>query len=139
VFNPQLLRSKAPLRSGGQEKRTGIIPPNNDGNPPHFKWKGQDMRTRLLLVVGFVLVLAGVAMAGDPFIGTWKLNVAQSKFTPGPGPRIMTIKIEATENGYKRVTVRVDAEGKASHSENTGIIDGKEHPITGNPNYDAYS
>jgi hypothetical protein len=31
-----------------------------------------------------VLALATVAMAADPIIGSWKLNLAQSKLTPDP-------------------------------------------------------
>jgi hypothetical protein len=33
-----------------------------------------------------LFVLAGSLFAADPFVGTWKLNVAQSKYSGGQGP-----------------------------------------------------
>jgi hypothetical protein len=36
-----------------------------------------------LTAMFLVLALASVAMAANPIIGTWKLNLAQSKFAPG--------------------------------------------------------
>jgi hypothetical protein len=42
-----------------------------------------------------VLVLAGSLFAADPFAGTWKLNVAKSKFGgPDPSPKELTVVIE---------------------------------------------
>ena len=38
-----------------------------------------------LLAVGNAVVAA--APAADPVIGTWQLNVAKSKFSPGPAPK----------------------------------------------------
>ena len=45
-----------------------------------------------LLRVLAVMTFAGVACAtlhaqSNPLVGTWKLNVAKSKFDPGPGPK----------------------------------------------------
>jgi hypothetical protein len=34
-----------------------------------------------------MLMAAGALLASDPNVGTWKLNVAKSKFSPGPGPQ----------------------------------------------------
>jgi len=36
---------------------------------------------------------AGQAAQNDRFIGTWKLNVAKSKFSPGPAPTSVTVTI----------------------------------------------
>jgi len=89
--------------------------------------------------MALVLVCAAVATAADPFVGAWKLNLAKSTFTPGPGPKSLTIRFEATKDGYKSVDDSVGPDGKANHSEDTSIWDGKEHAVTGNPNFDAYS
>ena len=39
----------------------------------------------------------GAAAASDPYIGTWKLDAAKSKFNPGPPPQSITLTI--TEDG----------------------------------------
>jgi hypothetical protein len=31
----------------------------------------------------------------DPQVGVWKLNLAKSKYSPGPAPKSGTVKIEA--------------------------------------------
>jgi hypothetical protein len=35
----------------------------------------------------------------DPLIGTWKLNVAKSTFSPGPAPRSTTATVTAAGQG----------------------------------------
>src|ERR1700680_2526246 len=46
------------------------------------------MRTRFaLLVLAFLAVSAGLGAADDPLVGTWKLNLAKSKFSPPPPPQ----------------------------------------------------
>ena len=51
------------------------------------------------------------AQASDPRIGAWKLNVAKSKYSPGPAPRSFTVKVEASGQGEKATTEGVNAEG----------------------------
>jgi len=52
------------------------------------------MKTVLSLVMVAAVLSASPAFAGDPIIGTWKLNVAKSKFSPGhavtAGTRVYT-------------------------------------------------
>ena len=72
------------------------------------------MRTRLLVAAALVLGLATMAIAADPFVGTWKLNVAKSKIT-GQTPKSETLKIATQNNGFKWTFDTVDAEGKATH------------------------
>ena len=48
---------------------------------------------------------AGVALAqSDPSVGTWKLNLTKSKYSPGPLPKSNTVTIAAVPNwtGYGR-------------------------------------
>ena len=44
----------------------------------------------LLILCTFALMAAS-----DPFVGTWKLNVAKSKFSPGPPLQSQTVTIGA--------------------------------------------
>ena len=48
-----------------------------------------------LLIVAFVL---SVAAAADQNSGTWKMNPAKSKYSPGPTPRSLTVKVDCDEN-----------------------------------------
>src|SRR5262249_23047598 len=80
--------------------------------------------------------LSGFAQT-DPIIGTWKLNLAKSKFSPGPGPKNQTLTYEAVGQGVK-VTVKItDAEGKPIDIQSTFNYDGKDYPVIGDPNVDA--
>ena len=51
------------------------------------------------------------AQASDPRIGTWKLNLAKSKFSPGPPPKALMAKVEPSGQGEKVATEGVNAEG----------------------------
>ena len=42
-----------------------------------------------------LLCAFALSAADDPFIGTWKLNVAKSKFDPGPPTKSTTVAIAA--------------------------------------------
>jgi hypothetical protein len=106
--------------------------------------EGEAMRTRSLvisatLISALVLALAVIAMAADPHVGTWKLNLAKSKYSPGPAPRSAIVKVEDQDNGVKLREDTVDAEGKASHAEFTAKFDGKDYPLMGNPDVDTVS
>jgi len=77
--------------------------------------------------------LVGAAFAqSDPQVGMWTLNVAKSKFSPGPGPKSGTTRIEAAGAGTKVVVDQVLADGAARHWEFTANYDGKDSPVTGN-------
>jgi hypothetical protein len=86
-------------------------------------------------IVGAVaMALAGTALAqaADPQIGSWKLNLAKSTFSPGPAPKSGATKIEAAGQGAKLVVDQTMADGTARHWEFTANYDGKDVPITGN-------
>ena len=76
------------------------------------------------------------AQAADPALGTWVLNVAKSKWTPGPGPKSQTRVYSTAAGKLKGVIDGVGADGKPTKTEYTAAMDGKDYPITGNPNYD---
>jgi hypothetical protein len=92
------------------------------------------------LIAVLVLALAVTALAGDPFVGTWKLNVAKSKFNPPSSAyKSMIVKIEAQDNGLKFTLDIVDAEGKVTHVEDAPKFDGKDYPVKGDPTTDTVS
>jgi hypothetical protein len=100
------------------------------------------------VVLGVVVTLgvvlgAGIvrvsAQASDARIGTWKLNVAKSKYSPGPAPQSGTLKIEAAGQGEKVTTEGVNAAGTATGIQYTANYDGKDHPLTGSQNADTVS
>ena len=76
-----------------------------------------------------VLGLACALWAADPFIGTWKLNVAKSKYNPGPAPRSATLKIEGQDNGYRMVLDGVGAKGETMHFETAFKFDGRDYRV----------
>lgn len=82
----------------------------------------------LLVVFGISVVLTA---ANDPAVGTWKLNLAKSKYTGVQPPKSNINIFELTSEGMK-VTVRlVSAEGKQSSNERIEIYDGMPHPVKG--------
>ena len=98
----------------------------------HSRWR--------TLTLGVVLALGAVlgadianlsAQASDPRIGTWKLNVAKSKYNPGPAPQSLTVKVEAAGQGEKTTTDFVNADGTRTTTQYTATFDGKDSPLTG--------
>jgi hypothetical protein len=92
-----------------------------------------------LCLVAAVASLA-VAQSNAKEIGTWKLNLAKSTYSPGPPPKNLTLTFEADGQGLTVLAQGTDAEGKPINPDkNKGsvIFDGKEHPAPNNPAYDA--
>ena len=73
------------------------------------------------------------AQAADPLVGTWKLDVAESKFSPGPPPKSITVTFEPAGEGVKVTADVVGADDKPTHTTYTGNYDGKDYPITAAP------
>jgi hypothetical protein len=98
------------------------------------------MKTRMV-GLSFILCLAAGAFclgADDPMLGTWKLNEAKSKITPG-APKNTTVVYAAAGDQIKVTVDGTDADGKSSHSEWTGKFDGKDYPVTGDATADMRS
>jgi hypothetical protein len=92
------------------------------------------------LLVGAILAIGtGTAIAADAVVGTWKLNLAKSTFSPGPAPKSQTrIYVESPQG--MTVTVKTTAaDGKESTTTLTFKDDGKSYPMSGNPDIDAVS
>ena len=101
------------------------------------------MRKNLLvvsLVACCAIVLSSSAvLAAENWLGTWKLDLKKSKFSPGPAARSLTLKWEATADGIKFTSDGVGADGKATHSMFLSKYDGMDVPYEGNPDADMAS
>ena len=79
------------------------------------------------------------AQSVDPGMGTWKLNVEKSKYSPGPAPKSLMTKFEPVGKGVKLTTEQVNADGSKIATEYTANYDGKDVPIKGSPTTDTIS
>jgi hypothetical protein len=86
-----------------------------------------------VICVAFCLVLVGSPVStqsADPWIGSWKLDLAKSTFTPGPGPKSNRVTIETAAGGAQKHTFDgVNAQGQAAHSERLAKFDGTDIPL----------
>jgi hypothetical protein len=89
-----------------------------------------------LLTLAMCFVAIAVAFAEDANMGTWKLNEANSKFAAG-ATKNSTVVYEAAGDNVKVTVDGTDKDGKPAHNEWTGKFDGKDYPVTGDPNTDA--
>jgi hypothetical protein len=81
-----------------------------------------------------VLVVSAIArtQSSDPWIGTWKVNLEKSTYSPGPKPTVAaTVKIEPSAGGIKTTIDGTNAEGKPTHTETVAMFDGKDNPVKG--------
>ena len=94
-------------------------------------------RSMVISLVTFFVALTW-CFAQDAMMGTWKLNEAKSKIGTG-SPKNSTVVIEASGENVKITMDGADATGKATHSEWTGMFDGKDYPVSGDANSDTRS
>jgi hypothetical protein len=79
----------------------------------------------------------GIVFAADVNIGTWKLNLAKSKFNPGPAPKSQTLTIEAWgDDGVSYTADGIGLDGKPMRWEFQAKYDGKDYVFKGNPDAD---
>src|SRR5271168_5227898 len=96
------------------------------------------MKTKTIVMNLAVCFLAVAMSFASPNMGTWKLNEAKSKFSPGASKNTMVVY--AADGDSVKVTVDgVDGDGKPTHNEWTGKFDGKDYPLTGDPTSDSRS
>jgi len=68
-----------------------------------------------------------------PWLGTWKLSKPDARYK-----RVIT-RIEPWEDGIRVTYDMVGTRGGVTHMEWTGKFDGKDYPVTGDPNSDMRS
>jgi len=70
------------------------------------------------------------AQERDPRIGTWKVNVAQSTFDPGPPPQSVTRTYEDRGGGVTLGTVEgINAQGHPIFAQVAYQFDGTDYPL----------
>ena len=100
------------------------------------------MNSWKILVMALALAGSAIAIASDssdPFIGSWTMNLAKSKYSkPSNAPRSETRSWEMTPEGMIHLHVeQVAADGTTITENSTYKRDGKTYPLTGLPNNDA--
>jgi hypothetical protein len=108
------------------------------------------MRARLFLVVALAAIASPITSTGSlaalqlrptaeppaQLIGTWRLNVAKSKYSPGPPLRSETRVYTKEPDGVKGVVSRVYGDGHTAKFEYMANF-GKDMMVTGIPEYDS--
>jgi hypothetical protein len=90
----------------------------------------------LAIVLLSTLFLGTTALAADAVDGTWKLNVAKSKFS-GTAPKSGTRVYSESADGTTLDQKNIGADGKEMSMHVTLAYDGKPHTATGNPDGDS--
>ena len=94
------------------------------------------------------LMLTGLAIAAFPQVGSaqspvepngiYQLNLAKSKYDAVPAPKSRTLNFQGEGQNAKITMVGVEADGSPTVVVFTEVVfDGKPHPVTGSPIYDA--
>src|SRR5947199_6993618 len=97
------------------------------------------MKSKTSLVALAVWLAAGTLCFGSAFDGTWKLNAKKSHVRRGMG-RNNTVKYETAFPFMTKVTVDgIDGKGKPTHNEWTGMFNGTDYAIAGDPDADMRS
>jgi hypothetical protein len=97
------------------------------------------MKTQTIgLTLALCFLGTAVCFAADPQMGTWKLNEAKSKITPGT-TKFTTLTFKNMFGNIKVTQDGISGDGKPLHVEWSGKFDGKDYPVTGSPDSDARS
>jgi hypothetical protein len=90
---------------------------------------------RNLCVLAFailtVVVTTSLFAQDSPLLGTWKLNLAKSKFEPGQAPKSLTRTITAQGGGAKYSFEGVAADGSSISYSFVTNYDGKDSMVEG--------
>jgi hypothetical protein len=92
---------------------------------------------RSIQLLEVMLCAAAMIWAADPAVGTWKLNLAKSKYVPGPAPRSQTRVYAEAPDGMKATVTTLNRDGRTFVEEYAANYDGVEHAVTGDPYLDG--
>jgi hypothetical protein len=130
---PACLRVSLPVVWNGVTQRSPVFGQHLRANLKENQKMLSLFRNALIAVV----VAGGVAFAADNTLGTWKLNIDKSKYTPEPMPvKSLTVMREAADGGVKVTTTGEQASGTTINASYTTKYDGKDAQVTGNAPYD---
>ena len=86
----------------------------------------------LFAVLVVAAVVAGPLKAqANPFVGTWKLNLAKSKYEGTPAPKSLTRTVSAEGGGLKYVFEGEAADGSKISYSFTSKLDGLDSAVSG--------
>jgi hypothetical protein len=102
------------------------------------------LHKQFLLIVMMLTLFVAPVSAADVFSGTWKMDIEQSRFSPGPilkptGPNF--VRIEATGRGLTFTSDGIDGKGRKTHGHYSVSFDGSdsvyEQIVEGKPDPDS--
>ena len=97
--------------------------------------KCEQFLTSALIALALTASAAGGA---DNSLGTWKLDLEKSTYTPAPVPvKSLTITREAADGGVKVTMTGEMADGTPLNSSYTAKYDGTDAQVTGNAPFDT--
>jgi hypothetical protein len=85
-----------------------------------------------LALAALALTTTLAALEADNSLGTWKVNIAASKYTPAPWPvKSLTVVREAVPGGVKVTTTGERTDGTAINTTYSANYDGTPAGVTG--------
>jgi hypothetical protein len=101
----------------------------------------QSLWVVIVVLVVSAWVIGLLAQAATPLSGTWRVNVAKSKYSPADrAPQNQTSRLEVAQDGIKVVTDGSDSKGRKTHTDYTakfgGPIVSTNATVDGKPNPD---
>jgi hypothetical protein len=86
---------------------------------------------KIICVFAVAALLPLLGAENSPAVGTWKLDVEKSKFSPGPPPKSATLVIEAQGESLKTTFEEVESDDSHVGYAYTATLDGKDYPLAG--------
>jgi hypothetical protein len=103
----------------------------------------RDLARPLAFAVAGLLLIAPMARSQsasksdrDVVLGVWKVDLAKSKYYPGPPPVSETRTFTRDKDGVKGIVLRRNADGREERIEYRADFD-QEYPVSGTEAYDA--
>lgn len=94
---------------------------------------------RAVFFLSLVSIAGATGLATDPVIGSWKLNLAKSKFSLA-APKSESRTYAKSDDGVMTVTIKqVGPDGEEYSASLKLKQDGKDYPVEDFPNVDAIS
>src|SRR6202161_3989434 len=85
-----------------------------------------------LALFALVITTAMSAWGQDNSLGTWKANLAKTKYTPAPWPvKSLTVTREVAPGGVKVTNTGMRTDGSAINASYTATYDGSSSQVTG--------
>src|SRR5258708_36352895 len=94
---------------------------------------------RAAAVVGILALSSAASAQTDPQVGTWKLNLAKSKYNGGTAPKSSAVVVETADGGktHKLTAKGVLAGGTPRTITYTARCAGNDAAATGAPAYNS--